>query len=147
MHDLRTNMDISSGHCRCHSSLDLDLTPSGDLALVDGIEEMRQRFLLYLATPKGERIDPSIGSFAYDYLHEKNTSGNMRRMEQDVMSDFKTQFPEITAKSVTCIQSLTDPFQTEVAVKLSNGDMRFLYSPEELMAITTFLSNIVSSGY
>jgi len=77
MYDLRTNMDISAGHCHCHSSLDLVLDATGDLSLISDQDELKQRFFLYLATPKGERYDPNVGCSCLDYLHEKNTRGNL----------------------------------------------------------------------
>jgi len=144
MYDLRTNMDISAGHCHCHSSLDLVLDATGDLSLISDQDELKQRFFLYLATPKGERYDPNVGCSCLDYLHEKNTRGNLRRLEQDLEADMKYQFPEIIIKTVTCSTSLTDPFQTEILVRTTQGEsLEFLYTPEELMSITSELSNII----
>lgn len=138
-------MDIESGHCHCHSSLDLTLTPSGDLAIISDQDELNQRFFLYLATPKGEFYNSQIGCYAYDYLHEKNTSNNMRRMEQDILSDFAYQFPELKVHGVTCQKSLTDPFQTQVSIKLSNETLQYLFTPEELMTLTSLLNQIVET--
>ncbi len=144
MYDLRTNMDISAGHCHCHSSLDLVLDATGDLSLISDQDELKQRFFLYLATPKGERYDPNVGCSCLDYLHEKNTRGNLRRLEQDLEADMKYQFPEITIKTVTCSTSLTDPFQTEILIRTTQGEpLEFLYTPEEIMSITSELSNII----
>lgn len=146
--DLCTNMDISSGFCRCHSSLDLILTADGDLSIVDNANEMKQRFLLYLSTPKGERFNPQIGSACYDYLHEKNTRNNMRRMEQDVLGDMDYQFPEIDVSSVSCMKDISDPFQMKLDVRLSDGqNLQFLYTPEELVSLTTELTNLANSNY
>jgi len=144
MYDLRTNMDISAGHCHCHSSLDLVLDATGDLSLISDQDELKQRFFLYLATPKGERYDPNVGCSCLDYLHEKNTRGNLRRLEQDLEADMKYQFPEIIIKTVTCSTSLIDPFQTEILIRTTQGEpLEFLYTPEELMSITSELSNII----
>lgn len=145
MWDVATNMDISSGHCHCHTSLDLSLTPSGDIAIISGQDELNQRFFLYLATPKGERYNPQIGCFAYDYLHEKNTSNVMRRMEQDISADFKYQFPELELHGVTCQKSITDPFQTQISIRLSNRTLQYLYTPEELMTLTSLLNQVVET--
>jgi len=144
MYDLRTNMDISAGHCHCHSSLDLVLDATGDLSLISDQDELKQRFFLYLATPKGERYDPNVGCSCLDYLHEKNTRGNLRRLEQDLEADMKYQFPEIIIKTVTCSTSLIDPFQTEILIRTTQSEpLEFLYTPEELMSITSELSNII----
>ena len=144
-YDLRTNMDISAGHCHCHSSLDLLLDATGDLALVSGQDELKQRFFLYLATPKGERYDPKIGCSCLDYLHEKNTRGNLRRLEQDLEADMKYQFPELAINSITCSTSVSDPFQTEILLRLAqNNLLQFLYTPDEIMSITSELSNIIN---
>ena len=144
-YDLKTNMDISAGHCHCHSSLDLLLDATGDLALVSGQDELKQRFFLYLATPKGERYDPKIGCSCLDYPHEKNTRGNLRRLEQDLEADMKYQFPELNINSITCSTSISDPFQTEILLRLAqNNLLQFLYTPNEIMSITSELSNIIN---
>jgi len=144
-YDLKTNMDISAGHCHCHSSLDLLLDATGDLALVSSHDELKQRFFLYLATPKGERYDPKIGCSCLDYLHEKNTRGNLRRLEQDLEADMKYQFPELAINSITCSTSVSDPFQTEILLRLAqNNLLQFLYTPDEIMSITSELSNIIN---
>ena len=142
-YDLKTNLDISPGFNHCHSSLDILLTASGDLAIITGQEELRQRFFLYLATPKGERYDDSIGCSCLDYLHEKNTVSSARRLEQDIDNDINEQFPEWKVSSVFCRQNPIDPFELEVALKTTQGDMRFLYSPDELMSLTSMLSNMI----
>ena len=147
MWDLKTNTDIDSGHCTCHSLLDLVLTPSGDLAVIDGQDELNQRFFLYLAIPQGEFYDPKVGCFAYDYLHEKNTSSNMRRMEQDIQDDLPYQFPELQVHDVTCQQSSTDPFQAKISIKLSNETLQYMYTPEELMTLTSLLTRLVENIY
>lgn len=147
-YDLRTNLDNSSGYCQCHTSLDVLLTADGDLSIVSGTDELQQRFFLYLAIPKGERYDPNIGCYAYDYLHEKNTRNVMRSMEQDIKLDMKYQFPEISVSSVSCIQDEADQFRMALAIRLSDGNaLNFLYTPEELQSLTAELSNISLSNY
>lgn len=146
-YDLKTNMDISTGHCRCHTSLDLALTPDGDLSIITGQDEIDQRFFMYLAIPKGEFYLKDIGCCAYDYLHEKNTSSNLRNMEHDFLSDMKYQFPELNVQSITCRKDLSDPFQTQIMLRLSNRELIYLYTQQELMALTSLLSNIVESNY
>ena len=143
--DIKTNMDISAGHCHCHTSLDLLLDATGDLALISGQDELKQRFFLYLATPKGERYDPKIGCSCLDYLHEKNTKGNLRRLEQELEDDIKYQFPELSVDSITCTASIGDPFQTDILLRMAqNNSLQFLYTPEEIMSITSELSNIIN---
>lgn len=144
-YDIKTNLDISSGHGQCHSSLDVELDATGDIAIISGQDELKQRFFLYLATPKGERYDPKIGCSCLDYLHEKNTSGNLRRLEQDLESDMDYQFPELVINSITCLKSDSDPFQTEILLRMSqNNQLQFLYTPSELMSLTSELSNIIN---
>ena len=143
--DLATNLDISAGHGQCHTSLDLLLDATGDLALVSGQNELKQRFFLYLATPKGERYDPKIGCACLDYLHEKNTTNKLRQLEQELEADMDYQFPELSVNSVTCNKSILDPFQTQILLRMSQGDnLEFLYTPSELMSITSNLSNIIN---
>lgn len=148
MWDVRTNLDISPGFCQCHTALDIQLTATGDLAIISGTEEIQQRFLLYLATPKGERFDPNIGCFAHDYLHEKNTKSNMRMMEQDILGDMSYQFPEVTVKSVSCIKDESDPSKMRLDVRLSSNDtLKFLYTPQELVTLTKELSELSQITY
>lgn len=148
MWDIATNLDISPGFCQCHTALDIRLTATGDLAIISGTEEIQQRFLLYLATPKGERFDPNIGCFAHDYLHEKNTKSSMRMMEQDIIGDMSYQFPEITVNSVSCVQDDSDPFRMQLDVKLANNNtLKFLYTPQELVTLTKELSKLSQFSY
>ncbi len=142
-YDLRTNMDISSGHNQCHTNLDLTLTPDGDLSIITGQEEIDQRFFLYLAIPKGEFYLSNIGCYAYDYLHEKNTSNTLRKLEQDMLGDMDYQFSELNVQSVTCQKDSSDPFQIRTILRLSNEDLQYLYSQEELLALTAVLSNYI----
>lgn len=148
MWDIATNLDISPGFCQCHTALDIILTATGDLAIISGTKEIQQRFLLYLATPKGERFDPNIGCFAHDYLHEKNTKSNMRMMEQDIIGDMSYQFPEITVNSVSCVQDDSDPFRMQLYVKIAGDDtLKFLYTPQELVSLTKELSKLSQFSY
>lgn len=148
MWDIATNLDISPGFCQCHTALDIILTATGDLAIISGTKEIQQRFLLYLATPKGERFDPNIGCFAHDYLHEKNTKSSMRMMEQDIIGDMSYQFPEITVNSVSCVQDDSDPFRMQLDVKLANNNtLKFLYTPQELVTLTKELSKLSQFSY
>jgi phage baseplate assembly protein W len=148
MWDIATNLDISPGFCQCHTALDIRLTATGDLAIISGTKEIQQRFLLYLATPKGERFDPNIGCFAHDYLHEKNTKSSMRMMEQDIIGDMSYQFPEITVNSVSCVQDDSDPFRMQLDVKLANNNtLKFLYTPQELVTLTKELSKLSQFSY
>lgn len=148
MWDIATNLDISPGFCQCHTALDIRLTATGDLAIISGTEEIQQRFLLYLATPKGERFDPNIGCFAHDYLHEKNTKSNMRMMEQDILGDMSYQFPEVKVNSVSCVQDDSDPFQMRLYVKIpGDNTLKFLYTPQELVSLTNELSKLSQFSY
>lgn len=142
--DLRTNLDISSGFLHCHTALDLLLTAAGDLSIVSGTDEIQQRFLLYLATPKGERFNPNIGCFAHDYLHEKNTQSNMREMEQDVLNDMLFQFPDLDVSSVSCSTDNEDPFRMQLDIRLANDGkkLQFLYTPDELISLTNELNKL-----
>ena len=146
-YDVKTNMDIESGYCHCHSSLDLTLTPDGDFSIITGQEEMNQRFFLYLAIPKGERHDPNIGCYAYDYLHERTTSNTMRRMEQDLRADMAYQFPEFDVQSIACQREISDPYQMSIAIRLATETLLYLYTPDELLTLNSLLSNIVESNY
>jgi hypothetical protein len=54
----------------------------------------------------------------------------------------KYQFADLPVQSVTCTQGLTDPFQFNLSVRLSDGEMNFLYTPEELLRLTSDIASI-----
>lgn len=143
MWDLMTNLDLSPGRSGCSLSLDVLLTPDGDLAIVSGEDELKQRFILYRATPKGERLDPTLGCTEYDYLHEKNTNNEMRKMAQDIYTDCSRYFPELKARSILCEKSPDDEYSVRVLSILAENNIEFLFNPKSLMTISSTLDNIL----
>lgn len=148
MQDLMINMDLGPGRDKCHYALDILLTPSGDLAIVSGDAELKQRFLMYLATPHGERPSkPEVGCFVHDYLNERNTNEVLRLMEHDIRADMK-QFPELIVSSVTCQRSISDDeFSIDVRVNVSQGRLNFLFNPDELMNISSQIGSIIRETF
>jgi hypothetical protein len=148
MMDILTNMDITEGRCRCHEALDILLTSTGDIALTeDDGQELMQRFLLYLAVPHGERYNPNIGCFLHDFLHEKITANNIRRLEQAIESDIKYQFPEVDLKSISCQISDSDPAEILIHMVVSSGVLQFLFTSEEMLFVSSEIQNVIHNNY
>lgn len=147
MWDILTNMDLSYGRANCHSALDILLTPDGDLAICTGDLELRQRFVMYRATPKGERLNPLLGCAEYDYLHEKNVSTEMRKMSQDIYADLQAYFPEMKGKSVTCELSEEDAYKVNIYTLLAVDNINFLFNAKSLMNISSTLDNILHAVF
>ena len=101
--DLQTNLRIEGGVCKCHGNLDLVLTPTGDLAIItDPAECIRQRIILWMSTPKGERRDPEVGCLLWDHLHRKVTGSVLKELEVRLARELQLNFPELILKSVKC---------------------------------------------
>jgi hypothetical protein len=144
MADLLTNFSLDTGICKCHASLDLLVNSQGDLALTKNDQQaMRQRFLLYLATPKGERLDPNVGSCIHDFVHEINSHKITRKLELFIQNDLIVQFPELNVKSVRCIPSTYLDGEMDVQVILSDSNMEFLFSPGDLMDMSSTISELL----
>ena len=147
MWDIKSNLNLEPGRCGCSLSLDALLTPDGDLAIVTGDEELRQRFIIYRATPKGERLDPNLGCTEFDYLHEKNTARVLRGMEVDIQNDMEYMFPEIKYASVLCDKWPDDEYRIKIMTVLSQGNLEFLFNPRELMTISSQLDAILHQTF
>lgn len=99
--DLLCNFSLSAGTIGCHSTWDLMTTITGDLALTkDEAENNRQRLLMWIAIPKGERLQRSVGCCLHDYFHAKLTGAIYRQLELDVGSDLKSVFPDLDIKNI-----------------------------------------------
>lgn len=137
-------MSMGAGRVRCHSNLDLVTTLTGDIAITpDDVTNYRQRLFMWLATPKGERIDPSVGCCLYDFLHNKATSTTARTLELYLASDLAVAFPELDVKSVRCKLS-SDNRTFSVDVKLGDESLTFLFSDNDLLNISSQLAEVYS---
>jgi len=122
----------------CHSSWDLITTVTGDLALTrDEQENLRQRLLMWMALPHGERIDPRIGCCLHDYFHAKITEPVLRSMELDIENELRAVFQtnNIDAK-VYKVEPLSNGSR-EVLVDVTIGSDRFRFS-----AISNILESV-----
>lgn len=144
MADLLTNLSLDAGSVKCHSAMDLLVGKTGDLALTKSSQQaLRQRFVLYLGTPKGERLDPDIGNSMLDFLHEINSINNTRKLELYLENDIRDQFKELNAKYVICRPSPSFAGEMEARIILGNEDLQFLFSSEDLMNISSMISEIL----
>jgi hypothetical protein len=131
--DLKTNLKFEEGFVKCHSTLDIELTPSGDLALVDGVNNTRQQILLWLATPQGERLDPQTGCPWYDYQHKKSTEGNLRELAGAMKFSLERFFPDLQIKDVQMIKIDSHTFYVEI--KLGGNSVRFLFTAPDIIQL------------
>jgi hypothetical protein len=145
--DLQTNMSMGYGRMRCHGDLDLTTTITGDLALTsDSASNTRQRILMWLATPKGERLDPSIGCCLYDFLHSSASPTNVRKMESYIAADINYLFNDLglKVKSVTCRVADDVNSSVYVDIKMGNEDLGFLFTYNELINLSSQLASVYS---
>jgi hypothetical protein len=144
MADLLTNFDLSGGYCKCHNVLDFRVGPEGDIALTkDDQQAMRQRFLIYLATPKGERLDPTVGSCIHDFIHEINAPKNTRRLELFIKDDLDKQFPELKTRAIRCQPSTYLDGEMEIRVILADDNLHFIFSPDDIMTLSSTISELL----
>ncbi|MFA5452382.1 MAG: hypothetical protein WC248_02260 [Candidatus Methanomethylophilaceae archaeon] len=149
--DLLTNFSLRGGLYRCHSMWDLVTTITGDLALTkDEAENNRQRLLMWLALPKGERPDsPSLGCCLHDYFHAKIDGATIRRLRLDVSSDLKSVFPDLDIKN-TSVESIgstsTGNREIMIGVTLGDDDMRFIADFDNMSAINYNISSLLFYG-
>lgn len=137
--DLKTNLRIEGGTCKCHGNLDLELTPSGDLALIsDPAECLRQRIVLWLATPKGERRDSEVGCLLWDYLHQKLTGSTLKELEVRLVRELTLNFPELVVSSVKCERATgldEGGHKVIITAILGSDKVEFMYGADELRAL------------
>lgn len=132
MPDLKTNMMFDAGYIKCHSTLELETTPYGDLALTDNDTDLfYQSFLLYWGIPKGERIDPRIGCPWYDYQHKKATSANLAEFENELKESLKWHFPAHGIRSLNLVYLDNHTIFGEITV--SSGKILFLLDERDMM--------------
>jgi len=144
--DLKTNLQLTGGRAKCHHGLDFILTSSGDIAFTDGeSDNMRQRLLFYLATPKRNRIDPTIGCSYYEYIHVKMTKDNLAYLAGDLKKDLKQQFPEWGIQDVECCQG-SDNHEIRVNIVATTGTVNLLMSADDMDDISAMLAESMYWG-
>jgi hypothetical protein len=144
MADLLTNFSLDTGWCKCHSLLDFAVSPTGDLSLTKNDQQaMRQRFLLYLATPKGERLSPLVGCCLHDFIHEINSPRITRKLELYIENDLRTQFSELQVKTVRCSPSTFLDGEMEMNVILADDSLQFLFTSDDLLNLSSMISEIM----
>jgi hypothetical protein len=148
--DLLSNFNLSGGQIGCHSAWDLVTTVTGDIALTrDLAENNRQRLLLWLATPKGERPDPSLGCCIHDYFHQKITKDLPRRLSLDMRADLLSVFPTLNIKNinVTAVTPLSGGNrEIECDISLGDDSLQFLANFEALDATNEIINQLIYSG-
>lgn len=148
--DLLTDFSLIGSMFSCHDSIDLVTTVTGDLALTkDETENNRQRLLMWLATPKGERLDPSIGCCLHDYFHAKMTGSIYRQLELDIESDLKSVFPEMTISDIA-VENISDTSSgnriVQVGVTLGDDSIKFLSDFNSSSALNEKINSLLYYG-
>lgn len=148
--DLLSNFNLSSWIVGCHSSFDLVTTITGDLALTkDDAENNRQRLLMWMALPKGERINPALGCCLHDYFHEKITGNISRRLQLDLQKDLKGVFPDLNIKNISVekIAPLSGGIrEILVAITLGDDSLQFIANWNEIMGANEEINSIMLTG-
>jgi hypothetical protein len=148
--DLLCNFDLHSWVIGCHSSWDLVTTVTGDLALTkDEDENNRQRLLMWLALPKGERLNPKWGCCLHDYFHEKMTGNISRRLELDIRSDLKDVFPNMNIKNiaVTSVKASTEGLrEISIDMSLGNDNLRFVADFNNIASVNEEINSLIYTG-
>ena len=148
--DLLSNFSLSGGIIGCHSSWDLCTTVTGDLALTkDDIENSRQRLLMWIALPRGERLDNKLGCCVHEYFHQKNVRNVRRKLELDVTSDLNDVFPDLSIRNIA-VKSINDLSggnrEVVIALTLGPDNLQFVANWNEIMNITEEMSEIIYYG-
>jgi hypothetical protein len=148
--DLLCNFSLSGSMLTCHTNFDLLTTITGDLALTkDDEENNRQRLLMWMATPKGERINPATGCCLHDYFHEKMTGSIYRRLELDLKTDLKSVFPTLDIKnlSVDNISDLESGNRTiQVGITLGDDSLKFVADFNSLVSFNDTINSLIYYG-
>ncbi len=148
--DLRSTFELGGGLCSCHKNWDLSTTVNGDLALTkDEYENNRQRLLMWLALPKGERLNPSLGCCLHDYFHAKVTGVTYRQLELDMRCDLKSVFPDLDIKNIAVedISGLSEGNRTiQVGVTLGNDKLRLLADFNSVSAVNDTINSLLYYG-
>ena len=148
--DLLGNFNLHSGRVGCHSAWDLITTVSGDIALTrDAAENNRQRLLMWLATPKGERLDPTLGCCIHDYFHQKITSDLPRRLELDMRADLLSVFPELSIRNIKIVSNtyLSGGNREIVCdITLGNDSLQFLANLFDMQGTNEAINDLIYHG-
>ena len=145
--DLLSNFNLHSWLVGCHSAWDLMTTVTGDLALTrDEAENNRQRLLMWMALPKGERLNPSLGCCLHDYFHEKITGNIGRRIELDLKKDLTALFPNLSIKNIA-VDSITPLsggiHEMQIEVSLGDDSFQFVANWNEIAGANDTINSIM----
>ncbi len=148
--DLLCNFDLSPWIIGCHSSMDLVTTVTGDLALTqDDAQTNRQHLLMWMAIPKGERLNSGIGCCLHDYFHAKVTGNIERRLLLDLKKDLSGVFPDLSIKNVYISNiANSDDGVNEIQIGITLGDdsLEFIANWNNIMNVNEELNNFIYSS-
>lgn len=137
--DIATNQSYGKGSVRCHGNTDIALTATGDIALTtDAFSNLRQRMMMYIMTPKGERLDPDLGCVLWDFFFEKDRPEELRLFELTLENDIRTAFPDLDLKGIRIISSGNDSVgrTTTAKVILGNEDLEFVFPRNDITDVS-----------
>jgi phage baseplate assembly protein W len=134
--DLMTNLQTEGGVCQCRGNLDFVLTSTGDLALISDTNQcMRQRIIIWLATPKGERRSPDTGCLLWDYLFQPVTGSMLAELRVKLTRELQETFPEMEVKSVRVEQATgfgEGGHKVLITVIMAGDQIQFMFSADEM---------------
>ena len=138
--DLACNMRFDNrSSFRCHGNLDYVLTPTGDIGAISGeFNLLKQHILLWASTPLGEDPDPKVGCVLHKYSFGKATSANLRKVEQELVTNLQYNFPEYTITGVRVISAydaLTNTHGIAVTALFNLTEVSFFTNTESLLEL------------
>lgn len=87
---MTTNEDYYRGKGGSNDILELGSNPKGDIAIVSGVENLKQALIARLLTPKGSLLlHPNYGSDLHNMLGVKATETQMIVIENEILSTIK----------------------------------------------------------
>jgi len=146
--DLATNMDFKPGRVKCHRSLDLMLTPDGDLALTeDSDTESLQRLVIYMFTQKGERYNPNVGCILHHMIHAGLTATNLALIQRSIETDLNTLFPEFKGAEIRVAKMNGQTNTLAISFVLPQGAFGSIIDLDSLLSSSELMKDLIGDRY
>lgn len=104
---------------------------------------------MWMALPKGERLNPSLGCCLHDYFHRKITNVIYRQLELDIRSDLKSVFPELSIKNIAVdnISDLSSGNRTiQIGITLGDDNLKFIADFEAVTSVNDTINSLLFYG-
>jgi uncharacterized membrane protein YheB (UPF0754 family) len=104
---------------------------------------------MWMALPKGERLNSGLGCCLHDYFHDKISSNVSTRLRNDIEEDMKSVFPELNIKNIVIKKiSALSGGNREIVVSINLGDdnLQFLADWNNIMSVNEEMNSILYTG-